>query len=187
MDTTIPGLVKLLRSQNHLLTPPRDGSERFAAKRATGIPATRYDGSVASATVDREAYAAEKWAAGRLGADFNEEIYADHGDGGRDFTVNGKSAEVVWFGVDKNGLPRRNGNLIVNPEEPQRWADRYLVVGGSIEAGHYWVGWAKHEDVLAARKKDLGYGPKWVIPLNARSPRVTADDTLFLRSPELLP
>lgn len=140
-------------------------SERFLAKREAGISPLRRDGSLTSEETDRQAAGAERFAAERFGAEYNEEVYAEHGDGGADFYLGGRSIEVVWLGVEPDGRPRRDGHLIVNPDEPQRHADLYVVVAGSIEAGFTLLGWLPHGDLVERPLKNFGYGPKHAAPV----------------------
>ena len=140
-----------------------DGSARYYTKRNAGISPIRKDGSLTSAENDREAAAAECFAAKALGCKFNDEITV-RGDGGYDFIHKGKSIEVIWLGINKNTLlPRVSGHLIVNPDEPQRWADIYLIVIGSIKLGFRLLGWTDHKTLTAQPKKDFGYGLKFAL------------------------
>lgn len=155
-------------------------SERYFAKREAGLPATRRDGSSTSPETDRQAAAAERFAAGQLGAEFNAEVYATHGDRGHDFTVLGKkgrrryTVEVVWLG------PRDSGHLIVNPHEPWRWADVYVLVSGSIEMSFSMSGWISHADLVALPQKNFGYGDRFA----ARVDELTPFDPRELHKPE---
>lgn len=139
-------------------------SERYYAKREAGLPAQRRDGSSTSPETDRQAAAAERFAAHVLGAEFNNQVYARHGDGGSDFTIKGRSVEVVWLGARGDAMPRLHGHLIINPEEPQRHADLYVVVAGSIESGFTLVGWATHMQLTSRPLRDFGYGPRYALP-----------------------
>lgn len=140
-----------------------DGSARYYTKRNAGISPIRKDGSLTSAENDREAAAAECFAAKALGCKFNDEITV-RGDGGYDFIHKGKSIEVIWLGINKNTLlPRTIGHLIVNPNEPQRWADLYVVVGGTIITGFFIVGWTDHKTLVAQPRKDFGFGAKFAL------------------------
>lgn len=135
------------------------GEDRYHIKRAAGISPVRGDGSMRSAETDRQAAAAEKFAAEALRCPFNDSITV-HGDGGYDFLF-GLKIEVVWLGINaKTGEPRREGNLIVNPNEPQRWADIYYVIAGTIETGFTSVGWTTHAVLIEQPPQDFGYGPK---------------------------
>lgn len=132
----------------------------------------RYDGSVSSAETDRQAAAAEEFAAGALGAQFNSMVYATRGDGGHDFTVTGPggtvyTVEAVWLGyVAGTEEPRgREAHLIINPEEPQRWADLYVAVSGSTAQGFALEGWTKHADLVAAPRRNFGFGLKLALPV----------------------
>ena len=70
------------------------------------------------------------------------------------------------MGVDKKtGKPRIGGNLIVNPHEPQRWADIYVVVQGSIKTGFHIVGWTTHNELIKRPKVDFGYGDRFRMPV----------------------
>jgi hypothetical protein len=144
-------------------------SERYLSKRAAGISAVRSDGSVATEENDRQADAAERWAAAALGATYNDAIYADHGDGGSDFTYAGQTVEVVWLGfVAGTSVPRYSGHLIVNPHEPHRHADLYVVVVGSICRGFSLLGCARHSELRAG--SDFGYGPRLALPTRELHP-----------------
>jgi hypothetical protein len=137
-----------------------DGSERYHAKRDAGISDIRKDGSRTSAQTDRQAYEAEKFAADAFQQKFNSEIYDTHGDGGSDFTFHGMTVEVIHLGMDGAG-PRLTGNLIVNPHEPQRWANIYVVVRGSIETAFDLVGWYVHDDLIELPKRNFRFGDRF--------------------------
>jgi len=145
---------------------------RYLSKRAAGISSFRYDGSKCSEENDINATGAEYFAAQQYGCPFNATIGVK-GDGGSDFTLP-LSVEVIWLGVQKNGKPRDKGHLIVNPDEPQRWADIYVVVRGSIDVGFEEVGWVSHNALVKLPKKDFGFGEKF------------ACDISYLKSPALL-
>lgn len=141
-------------------------SERYYAKREAGLSPVRSDGSVTSPETDRQSAAAEEFAAEALGAAFNAEVYATHGDGGHDFVVTGKkgtryTVEVIWLGMNEVGVPRDTGHLIVNPHEPQRWADLYVSVPGSIETGFRLAGWISHNTLVALPLKNFGFGDRF--------------------------
>lgn len=145
---------------------------RYLSKRAAGISSHRYDGSKCSVDNDINATAAEYFAAQQYNQPFDATI-GRRGDGGSDFTLP-LSVEVVWLGVQKDGSPRDKGHLIVNPDEPQRWADIYIVVKGSIDTDFEEVGWMPHKALVKLPKKDFGFGEKF------------ACDISQLKSPELL-
>lgn len=145
---------------------------RYLSKRSVGISSQRYDGSECSIENDINATAAEYFAAQQYGQPFNANI-GGKGDGGSDFTLP-LSIEVVWLGLQKNGQPRDKGNLIINPDEPQRWADVYIVVKGSLDTGFEEVGWLPHNILITLPKKDFGFGEKF------------ACDISQLKNPELL-
>jgi len=132
---------------------------RFHSKRSAGISDTRYDGSKCSVDNDLNATGAEYFAAQEYGQPFNATI-GKRGDGGADFHLP-LSVEVVWLGVQKDGKPRDTGHLIVNPDEPQRWADIYIVIKGSVDEGFEEVGWVSHKMLTSLPKKDFGYGKKF--------------------------
>ena len=97
---------------------------------------------------------------------FNDAIYFLHGDGGFDFKINisgfSKTCEVVWAGFVKGtNKPRMFGNLIVNPYEPNRWTNIYIVVGGSIETKFWFFGWTTHDVLVKHSLYNFGYGPKF--------------------------
>ena len=136
-----------------------DGADRFHAKRAAGLSGTRFDGTQYDPEVDRQAAAAEHSAAKRMGCEFNSAILPG-GDGGFDFEFK-LSVEVYWLGMVA-GRPREQGHLIINPLEPHRFADIYVVVMGSIENGFEIIGWTSHR-VLTQSTKDFGYGPRYCV------------------------
>jgi hypothetical protein len=138
------------------------GRARYASKRKAGIPEFRKDGSKTSASNDIEAAAAEYFAALHYDRPFNDEVTTT-GDGGADFFLNEKSVEVIWLGQTQYKKPRKNGHLIVNPHEPHRWADLYVIVRGSIETGFDIAGWTTHEELLAKPRKDFGYGERFAM------------------------
>ena len=142
---------------------------RFLSKRNVGISATRSDGSECSIQNDIDATGAEYYAAQQFGAPFDSSI-GKSGDGGSDFSLN-VSVEVVWLGRDKKtGKPRTQGNLIINPHEPQRWADIYIVIGGSIDDGFYDIGWMSHKELISNPQKDFGYGPRFAVGIERLRP-----------------
>ena len=145
---------------------------RYLSKRAAGISGHRYDGSECSIDNDINATAAEYYAAQQYGQPFDATV-GSKGDGGSDFTLP-LTVEVVWLGVQKNGQPRDKGHLIINPDEPQRWADIYIVIRGSVDAGFEEVGWITHSALVRLPKKDFGFGEKF------------ACDISQLKKPELL-
>ena len=137
---------------------------RYDAKRAAGISEFRSDGSKTSRETDVQSGAAEKFAAELFKVKCNEEVYSNHGDGGKDFMLGEVSVDVVHLGMLDDG-PRMTGNLIVNPHEPQRHADIYVVVRGSIETIFEIVGWFPHVDLIARPKVNFGYGSRYACPL----------------------
>jgi hypothetical protein len=145
---------------------------RYLSKRAVGISSHRYDGSECSVENDINATAAEYFAAQQYHQPFDATV-GRRGDGGSDFALS-LSVEVVWLGVQKDGTPRDKGHLIVNPDEPQRWADIYIVVKGSIDTDFEEVGWMPHKALIQLPKKDFGFGEKF------------ACDISQLKKPELL-
>lgn len=142
---------------------------RYDSKRASGISEFRSDGSRTSRQTDVEAGAAEQFAAEFFGTSFNHEIYDHHGDGGRDFCLGEATVEVIHLGI-VDGKPRMNGNLIVNPHEPQRWADMYVVIRGSISAGFEIVGWFPHTELVKRPMKNFGYGLRYCCPIDQLYP-----------------
>lgn len=137
---------------------------RFLSKRAVGISDTRYDGSVCSIENDINATGAEYFAAQKYNRPFNGTI-GSRGDGGADFALT-LSVEVIWLGVHINGQPRNTGHLIINPDEPQRWADIYVVIKGSLDTGFEEVGWIPHTALVQLPKKDFGFGEKFVCDIS---------------------
>jgi hypothetical protein len=140
------------------------GAKRYGSKRAVGISSTRSDGSVCTAENDIESSAAEFVVGKHLECPFNDEIYT-HGDGGVDLVLELK-VDAVWLGVNKAGKPRQTGHLIVNPHEPQRWSDIYVVVKGSIEEGFEIVGWTTHSKLTSLPQKDFGYGERFAMHID---------------------
>jgi len=147
-------------------------SARFLSKRSAGISGRRSDGSDCSVENDINATGAEYFAAQEYGQPFDATV-GKKGDGGSDFTLP-LSIEVVWLGLRKDGKPRETGHLIINPDEPQRWADIYIVVKGSVEDGFEEVGWIPHTALVDFPKKDFGFGEKF------------ACDISMLKAPKLL-
>jgi hypothetical protein len=132
---------------------------RYLSKRSAGISDHRYDGSRCSIDNDINATAAEYFAAQSYGQPFDATV-GKKGDGGSDFSLQ-LSVEVVWLGIQKNGQPRDQGHLIINPDEPQRWADIYIVIRGSVDTGFEEVGWITHTALVQLPKKDFGFGEKY--------------------------
>jgi len=141
---------------------------RFLSKRSAGISGTRYDGSECSIDNDIHSIGAEYFAAQEYGQPFNASI-GKKGDGGSDFHLP-LGVEVIWLGVQKDGTPRDKGNLIVNPDEPQRWADIYIVIKGSADIGFEEVGWLSHKMLVSLPKKDFGYGEKFACDIKELKP-----------------
>jgi hypothetical protein len=160
MDETTKELIKTL------------AKARYLSKRAAGISGQRYDGSECSIDNDLNATAAEYFAAQQYNQPFDATV-GRQGDGGSDFDLS-LSIEVVWLGVQKDGSPRDRGNLIINPDEPQRWADIYIVIKGSIDTGFEEIGWMPHKALIQLPKKNFGFGDKF------------ACDISQLKKPELL-
>lgn len=139
------------------------GRERYESKRRAGISTRRLDGSQRSVETDINAAAAEKYTAEIMGCEFNDEIYADKGDGGFDFLFS-LSIEVIWIGMIKGTTkPRESGHLIMNPYQSRRWADIYVCVKGSVESGFDILGWTTHKVLASKPKKNFGYGEKFAI------------------------
>jgi hypothetical protein len=103
-----------------------------------------------------------------MGCEYDSSVTA-HGDRGYDF-VFPLTVEVVWLGLDPMGRPRLAGHLIVNPYEPHRWADLYVVVRGSVETDFRVIGWTTHVRLLRQPRKDFGYGPKIAMHTNDLQP-----------------
>jgi hypothetical protein len=143
-------------------------AERYYSKRRNGISPQRRDGSTTSVDNDIQAAAAEQFAAESFGQKFNSSVYENHGDLGKDFVLPDKrTVDVVWLGVNaKTGRPRGNeANLIINPDEQQRWSDVYIVVAGSKEDGFNILGWMDHSTLTQYPLKDWGYGKKFSAPV----------------------
>lgn len=141
---------------------------RYRSKRAAGISGHRYDGSECSIENDINATGAEYHAAQYFGQPFDATV-GRSGDGGFDFALP-LEVEVVWLGVQPNGTPRDQGHLIINPEEPQRWADVYVVVKGSVDEGFEIVGWITHTALIKLPKKDFGFGEKFACNITDLKP-----------------
>jgi len=136
------------------------GKARYLSKRNANISSTRSDGSQCSIENDIDATGAEYYACEQYKRPFNSAI-SKTGDGGSDFSL-GLTVEVIWLGRDKRtGKPRTSGNLIVNPHSPQRWADIYMVVAGSMEEGFREVGWIGHKELVERPKRDFGFGLRY--------------------------
>lgn len=141
----------------------RIAEKRYSSKRNAGISNIRSDGSVCSLSTDLDATGAEFFAAKILNQSFDSNIYVN-GDAGYDFKINNKSVEVIWLGRDKrNNLPRKTGNLIVNPHEPKRWANIYVVVKGGFDEGYEIVGWTTHEDLILQPQRNFGFGFRYAM------------------------
>lgn len=140
------------------------GFKRYLIKRRAGISTTRKDGSKVSLFTDQQSAEAERFAAEQMGCEFNSEIFV-HGDGGKDFSYS-LDVEVIWLGVNNDKEPRFDGHLIVNPDEPHRWADIYIVVAGTVKDGFIIIGWTTHNKLATFGLKDFGYGPKMHMPVS---------------------
>lgn len=141
-------------------------NERFSSKRFAGISERRSDGSICSAQNDIDATGAEYFAAKYYGQKFDDSI-STSGDQGWDFMIDGKTVEVVWLGRDKRSSePRKSGNLIVNPHEPKRWADLYVVVGGGFDEGYNIIGWTDHQSLICMPRVDFGFGRRYAMHIN---------------------
>ena len=142
---------------------------RYLSKRTAGISNTRSDGSECSIDNDIDATGAEFFAAQEYGRPFDSSI-GKKGDGGSDFTIP-LTVEVIWLGRDKHtGKPRTGGHLIVNPHEPQRWADIYVVVAGGIDEGFNEVGWYPHRQLVSKPQKDFGFGSRYAVNVTELKP-----------------
>jgi hypothetical protein len=148
------------------------GEQRYRNKRACGVSRVRKDGSLCDQETDRQSTAAEKFAADQFGVPFDDRICSG-GDGGPDFRlplvhpaggIKYMTANVKWLGK-AYGRPRQKGHLIVNVDEPQRWAELYVSVRGSIETGFELIGWTKHEELIKRPTQDFRYGPKYAMPV----------------------
>lgn len=137
-----------------------DYGKRYDAKRAAGLSPRRSDGSMTSRIADEEAGAAEEYAARFFNQCPNSEVYATHGDGGHDFLLRGRTVEVIHLGMS-GSLPRLSGHLIVNPHEPHRHADIYVVVSGCRKTGFHIVGCLSHIRLIELPMKNFGYGPRF--------------------------
>ena len=149
--------------------------DRFRAKIESGFKRAdkdgrvrRYDGSYTDEDTFMEGALAEKFGAEFLGCDFNDEVYAHGGDGGIDFmlstTKGEKEVEVIWLGFIKGTKKvRETGHLIVNPDQPTRWADIYVIISGCIDGGYKFVGWTSHKLLVSNPRKDFGFGEKFAM------------------------
>lgn len=146
-------------------------TERYYIKRAAGISPTRRDGSECDPETDRQSGAAEQYAAELCGCAFNDTISVS-GDGGFDFRLgDGREVDAVWMGFYAGTAnPRRSGHLLINPDEPHRWAEVYVVIRGSIESGFEACGWTTHEELVAEPKQNKGYGHKYCMHIRKLKP-----------------
>lgn len=135
---------------------------RYWSKRAAGIPAMRSDGSECSIENDRHSIGAEYFAATECGVPFNPTI-APRGDGGFDFKLS-LDVEAIWLGRVGNE-PRQEGHLLVNPHEPQRFGDIYIVVGGDMEQGYRFEGWTTHKRLIQNPLGDFRHGERYQMPI----------------------
>jgi hypothetical protein len=142
-----------------------DFGQRYDAKRNAGISEYRTDGSRTSRNTDIEAGAAEQFVADFFGKEVNREIYARHGDRGVDFKIDAYTVDVVHLGVLDDGSPRLRGNLLINPHEPWRHADMYIVVRGTTSSGFTIIGWTGHDNLIERQPKDFGFGPRYWMPI----------------------
>ena len=110
---------------------------------------------------DIDAHGAEYHASNHMGYNFDPTI-GSRGDGGCDFEISFK-VDVVWLGVGPSGRPRPDGHLIVNPDEPGRWSDIYIVVSGDIDSGYKIMGWTTHRKLVSRPKKDFNHGKKFAM------------------------
>lgn len=154
-----------------------DGSARYEAKRASGISPVRSDGSWCSGENDRQAAAAEEFAARSLGCEFNGTILADCGDGHCDFSIPGAPGkppirvDVKWLGGVYNPRPIAKAHLIVNPSDLEReTVDVYVAVAGSIEQGFEIAGWIYREDLRKLPQMNFGFGFKYGVRATALRP-----------------
>jgi len=155
---------------------------RYLSKRVAGKSKNRSDGSQCSVGNDIESAAAEYLASVYYDRPFNATI-SSKGDGGCDFSIP-VEVEAIWLGADKvTGEPRMDGHLIVNPHEPQRWADVYVVVRGSIATGFEIAGWLDHNSLIKLPMKDFGYGPRYA----ARLDQLRTSDLATIRKEWLAP
>lgn len=140
-----------------------NAEERYHHKRAVGYSSVRRDGSYYDPETDRQAGHAERFAARKFGAPYNDAI-TDGGDGGYDFELTLKSGRVIKVDAVHLGMflpkyPRLTGHLIRN-DSRELYADAYVVVRGYHEKGFQLVGWLPHKELVSQPKKDFGYGPK---------------------------
>jgi hypothetical protein len=137
--------------------------KRFSSKRNAGISDQRSDGSICSEQNDVDSAGAEYFAAKFYNQVFDDSISVN-GDPGHDFKIDGKTVEVIWLGRDKvSNIPRESGNLIVNPHEPKRWADIYVVVGGGFDEGYNIIGWTDHQSLICMQRVDFGFGKRYAM------------------------
>ena len=152
--------------------------ERFHAKRRAGISPIRRDGSVCDPETDRQSGHAEEFAADEFGVPVNKRVM-NTGDGGMDFaikvrcldgTVREAGVDVIWNGfATGTRKPRLDGNLLVNPFEPHRYAQSFffVLVGGTVEHGWRFLGWARRQEVFDRTNRDFGYGERHWVPVSA--------------------
>lgn len=137
---------------------------RYDEKRAAGVSTTRRDGSSISRERDVQATAAERFAVQAFDQPFREHV-AIGGDHEPNMRLGGRSVDVKWLGVDKNGMARMSGNLIINPYD--KMSDIYVVVAGTTDTGFELLGWATSDDVKSeATLRDFGYGEKYALPIS---------------------
>ena len=142
------------------------GEARFLSKRLVGISTTRRDGSNSSTENDIQALGAEYFATTYYGYQFNS-LIGPKGDGGADFVLS-LDVDVVWFGM-QDGKPRENGNLIINIDEPKRWADIYVLVKGSIETKYEIMGWTTHKRLIKEPIQEFNGVPKYAMHISKLS------------------
>jgi hypothetical protein len=78
--------------------------------------------------------------------------------------------DVVHLGILDDGRPRMHGNLIINPHEPWRHAEIYLVVRGSIQTTFELLGWYVHDLLVRRPERNFGYGPRYWCPIDELYP-----------------
>lgn len=142
------------------------GEDRYYIKRRAGWKPRRQDGSVYDPEIDRQAEAAERFAASLWGTNINDKVFLG-GDEGWDFEVDGIKYDTIWMGFDSRKRIRREGNLIVNLGHPKlENSDVLVVVTGSIESGFTLAGTITTKEFINKCKiRDFGFGHKLALPI----------------------
>jgi hypothetical protein len=160
----------------------RVGIERYRSHRRAGISDVRPDGSKCSETTDIQSAVAECFAAKNFGLPFDKSVRLQ-GDGGCDFRLS-LDVDAVWFGFEKGTTILRsteNRHLIIEKDVPSRWADIYVLVGGSVETEFNLLGWMWHNRLIRCPPQDFGNGPKLAMKASSLMPFDLMDIRRFRR------